>query len=622
MTVRAPITAARRTGFRMSMRPPPVRLPEPRWPLLVASVGLAFAVVAVWVTLRAGFLAYPGWLAVQKADFILGPIGVGLYWRYRRPRNRLGLLLIALGLAGVPYILTSFTDPTLFAVGAVTESLIYVLTSAVILAFPSGRIEGVAAKVILAVSVIFNVVGTTVLAVTDPQAGPGFSISGCRAACPANGLAIWSTPAWLPTFDDVYGVLLVAVPIATAGVLVWRFITGTPPRRRALSIGAPIALLFLAMQASYRFAFFLAPDGLALSNAPVHSGLQWTFAAARSFVWYGFLFALIAAELFAGRALSGLVRDSLGRPSLRELEAMLRGPLGDPGLRLGFWRPRTHDWADADGAVMAPARAGQALTEVERDGRPAAVIVHDKQLEEDPELLQAAGAVALLALENADLDAAWKESLGELADSRARIVSVGARERRKLERDLHDGAQQRLVAASINLSLAGELAGGNPELQERVSDASSEVEEALAELRELAQGIYPQALARWGLRRAFDVLAARYPDRIEITEAAGGRFPPEVEAAVYYCCLEAVQNASKHAGSDAQVSIRLYTEADQLHLEVRDNGPGFDVSAGGDGVGLQNLRDRLGAIRGSVEIVSEPGHGTLVAAAAPLRRDP
>ena len=157
----------------------------------------------------------------------------------------------------MPYILTSSTNPTLFAIGAQAGAPIYTMTSAVILAFPSGRIEGVAAKVTLAVSAIFNVVATTVYVVADPQEGPGFSISGCRAACPVNGLAIWSTPAWLPTFNDVYGVLLIAIPIATAGVLVWRFITGTSPRRRALSIGAPIALLFLAMQASYRFVFFL-----------------------------------------------------------------------------------------------------------------------------------------------------------------------------------------------------------------------------------------------------------------------------------------------------------------------------------------------------------------------------
>jgi signal transduction histidine kinase len=214
-----------------------------------------------------------------------------------------------------------------------------------------------------------------------------------------------------------------------------------------------------------------------------------------------------------------------------------------------------------------------------------------------------------------------EESLGELADSRARLVSAGDRERRKLERDLHDGAQQRLVAASINLSLAGELADGKSDLGERLGAATVELEEALGELRELAHGIYPPALARWGLARAFDVLAARYPGRVKVVEAASARFAPEVEAAFYYCCLEAVQNASKHAGPDAQVMIRVYAEVDQLHLEVRDNGPGFDVSAAHDGIGLQNMRDRLGAVGGCVEIVSEYGHGTLVAATAPLRRE-
>jgi signal transduction histidine kinase len=245
-------------------------------------------------------------------------------------------------------------------------------------------------------------------------------------------------------------------------------------------------------------------------------------------------------------------------------------------------------------------------------------IVHDEQLTEDPELLQAAGAVALLARENASLDAAWKESLSELVDSRARLVSVGARERRKLERDLHDGAQQRLVAASINLSLAGELADASPELHDRVTEARGEVEEALTELREVAHGIYPPALGRWGLARALELVASRYSGRVEVVDASGGRFRPEVEAAMYYCAMEAVQNASKHAGESAHISITLYTDADELRLEVRDDGSGFDPAAVDGGIGLENMRDRLGAIGGHVEIDSQPGHGTLVAAAAPI----
>jgi signal transduction histidine kinase len=176
------------------------------------------------------------------------------------------------------------------------------------------------------------------------------------------------------------------------------------------------------------------------------------------------------------------------------------------------------------------------------------------------------------------------------------------------------------VAASIDLSLAGELTDGNADLRERVGAATVEVDEALAELREIAHGIYPPALGRWGLARAVESLAARYHGRVSVIEADPGRFAPELEAAVYYCCLEAVQNAVKHAGRDARVSIRLYTDAGWLRLEVCDDGPGFDPGTAHDGVGLQNMRDRFAAVGGRVEIGSHPAQGTLVAAAAPVSR--
>jgi hypothetical protein len=229
---------------------------------------LVSAVAAVWLTLRDGFLAYPGWLAVQKADFILGPVGVGLYWHHRRPANRLGLLLIALGLVGVPYVLESTTDPALFGVGTLWESAIYVMTTLVILAYPSGRLDGPAERLIIAVVLVGVVLLRLVLQVTSPHFAPAFSISGCRAACPANGLAIWSPPSWLPTLADFGAVVLIVVPLAIASLLFWRFVTGTPPRRRALAIGGPVALLFLLMQATYRTIFLISPKGLSPSEQP------------------------------------------------------------------------------------------------------------------------------------------------------------------------------------------------------------------------------------------------------------------------------------------------------------------------------------------------------------------
>ena len=584
-------------------------------------VAVLFGAAAFWITLRARFLAYPDWLAVQKADLILGPIGVGLYWRYRRPENRLGLMLIALGLLGIPYILESTTAPVAFGTGVLWEYPIYFMTEVVILAFPNGRLDGRAERLILA-GALAMVISGVIFVLTSPQFAPAFSISGCRAACPANGLAIWSPLSWAQQLNRYSGVILIAVALATACLLVWRFATGTAPRRRAVAIGTPIALVFLLMQATYRVLFLVAPNGLSVSAQPVQDALQWTFAGARAALWYGFLLALIVAELFAGRALRRLVGESLGRPSFRELEGMLRGPLGDPGVRLGVWRPRTRDWGGADGASLAPPGRGQTLTTVQRDGEPAAAIVHDAQLAEDPELLNAAGAVALLAAENVELDAAWKKSVRELSDSRSRITKASDTERRKLERDLHDGAQQRLLAALMTVSAASESASDDPDLRAKLSRAADELGQGIEELRELAHGIYPAALTDYGLASAIGELARRSGSAVSVTRASEDRFAPETEAAMYYCCLEAIQNTSKHAGPDARTSIRLYTDADQLHLDVRDDGPGFDPSRAPDGAGLENMRDRLGAIDGYVEILCEPGHGTLVAAHAPLSNPP
>ena len=594
--------------------------PGTRWELALASIMVATAVIAVWITLRADFLAYPGWLAVQKADFILGPIGVGLYWQHRRPGNRLGVLLILLGLLGIVYVGSSIRASLPFGIGVYVEIPIVLLTEAAILAFPSGRL-GPVERWILAFWALTFFAGRTAVWLTSPHSAPWFSISRCRTVCPANAGAIWSPPSWAPQLVSGVRVAVIIGALATVGLVVWRFATGTPPRRRALAIGAPIALLYLLLQVTYQGLQLFTTANASAAAQPITGVIDWAFAGARSAVWYGFLFALIAAELFAGRVLRDVVRRSLGRPSLRELEAILREPLGDPGLRLGFWRASTCDWVGHDGAMLEPPGPRQKLTEVERDGSPAAAIVHDAQLSEDPELLQAAGAAVLLAQENADLDAAWKESLRELAESRARLASASERERRKLERDLHDGAQQRLVAAAINLTLADE-ADDDRELHDRIADSRMEIEQAMTALREIAHGIYPTALARSGLSRAFEWLAARSQGKVMVTAAAVGRFSPEIELAVYYCGLEAVQNASKHAGPHARVWIRLYVQADQLHLEVRDNGRGFDVARARDGVGLENMRDRLGAVGGRVEVTSQPGEGTRVIASTPVRTPP
>jgi signal transduction histidine kinase len=584
----------------------------------VAAVALIGATAAFWLTINANFLELPYWLAVQKADFILGPIGVGLYWRHRRPNNNLGLMMIALGLVNVVYILQSASSPYLFTIGTMAEAVYIPLAFAIVLAFPNGRLDGRVERVLLAgVLIGYSLPYLAWLLVSPEQLTPRLSLSGCRGVCPRNPFAIWSTPSWYPASVDFMRASLIAVDLGAVGLLVWKFVTGTPPRRRALAIGAPIAICYLLAQSIYQTVQLVDSQFGVASSQNLNDPLQWTVAGFRAAPWYGFLFALIAAQLFAGRALRGLVGDTLGRPSFGELQGMLRKPLGDPGLRLGFRRAGSHDWKDADGAVLAPPGHSQTVTEVELDDRPAVAIVHDGQLSEEPELLQAAGSVALLALENAELDAAWKESLSELADSRARLVRAGDRERRKLERDLHDGAQQRLVAVQVKLRMASDHA--DTELAAELGSIREDAAKAVEALRALSHGIYPAVLRDRGVGDALRSTAMTAPIALTVHDDGVGRCEGVTEAAVYYCGLEATQNAVKHAGAGVRVSIRLRTDGSRLHLEVRDDGAGFDMTDAHDGVGLQNMRDRLGAVGGQVEISSQPGHGTLVVATAPLR---
>jgi len=579
---------------------------------VIAAAAIAAAVVAVWMTLGADFLEYEGWLAAQKADLVLGPVLSGLYWLRRRPQCRFGLVLIAVGFLSVPYILQSSPVPWAFGVGVLWEGPISVATFALILAFPTGRLDGIAERMILAAAVLGIVVPLSVVVLVAPELVAGAAISGCSGACPANGLLVSPNAELAAHLIDVGRITIAVLDLATMAVIVSRFHAGTPPRRRALAIGAAIALVFLAAQFAYQSAQLLELD-----SGPVHSVAVWTLVAARSALWYGFLLALVAAELFAGRVLRRVVGETLRRPPLREIEAMLRAPLGDPQLRLLFWRPSTREWVDGDNLPQEPSE-GQVLTAIRRDGRAAVAILHDRQLAENPELVHAAGAVALLTHENAELERAWTDSLRELKASRARIATAGDIERQSLERDLHDGAQQQLTASLIKLALVGELLPRGSVAHSKLAGLETDLEHTLRELRRLAHGIYPARLTESGLVGALEAVAARSDGAVEVVGDGIGRYGSGLESAVYFCCMEALQNATKHAGPGVKVSIRLHMAANELHFEVRDNGRGFDPDAVHDGVGLHNMRDRLAALHGRLEIRTAPGRGAVVSGAVPV----
>jgi len=287
------------------------------------------------------------------------------------------------------------------------------------------------------------------------------------------------------------------------------------------------------------------------------------------------------------------------------------------------WLPALLDGREQAQLRVAPiSHAGEllGLIVVERAARA------DAFTDEDDRVLTELARQAGLAFHNSQLDSALQTTLDalrkqadELRESRARIVASGDAERRRVERDLHDGAQQHLVALAINLRLARDIVAEDPEgAGEMLGQLADDVQLTIKELRELAHGIYPPLLADNGLGDALAAAASRNPLKVVVTVADDiGRYPAEVEAAIYFSCLEALQNAAKHAG-DATVELKLWTESGGLLFSVTDDGPGFDPAVARRGHGFVNMADRLGAIGGTVRWDSKPGHGAAVNGSVPL----
>ena len=273
-------------------------------------------------------------------------------------------------------------------------------------------------------------------------------------------------------------------------------------------------------------------------------------------------------------------------------------------------------------APMANAREVLGLVVAERrpDGEPFGAL--------DERVLAEFARQVGLALHNVRLDSQLQASLDEVTRqteqvtaSRARVVSAADAERRRIERDLHDGAQQQLVALCANLRLARELAGSDPaQATALLEELGNDIEAALEELRELAHGIYPPLLADRGLPEALSAVGRRAPVHTRLEAEGIGRYPPQVESTVYFCCLEALQNVGKHAGEAGSATVRVWEKEGGLLFEISDDGAGFDPAAVARGAGLTNMTDRLGAIGGTLRIESGPGQGTRIAGAIPLGR--
>jgi signal transduction histidine kinase len=550
-------------------------------PLALLATGLALGIASV-----AAGRAHPGWWFAGESDAApalmlltgLGLIGAGAGGWQRHPASRFGPLL---WLAGVAWFIPEWNNPEIGSSLAFTAGLVFVaacppLVAHAALAYPGGRLRSPAERVVIGLAYVacLGLVGALSVLLFDPAA------EGC-AQCPRNLLLV---SAHGDLAHDLQRAGLQLGPLWAAlvlGLAAGRVARGSVAERRLiLPVLVPAGAYLVAVAWSFQHSAgrgFLGNDSLDLSLWAAQAATLCLLAAGASWEW--------VRNKRTRSALAALVVDLESSPGPGGLRAALAERLGDPSLELLHELPNGR-LIDAAGLGRAP-NPDQQLTPLVSEGRTLAIAEHRPGLFDDVGLGQEVASAARLALDNDRLQAELRAQLEDLRASRARIVDAGDAERRRLERDLHDGAQQRLVALGLSIGLAIAQQGGRDPRLER---AKHELRELLTELRELAHGIYPVALAEEGLAAAVEALAeeSRVALRLE-RPLPEERLDPQVESAAYLVVREMVRD-----GRRTWSSVDARREGDHLVLEVAgDGGPPDEFVL---------LEDRVGAIGGGLEL--------------------
>jgi signal transduction histidine kinase len=525
------------------------------------------------------------WLTVP---YIAGGL---IAWR-RRPESRLGLLMVIAGFVIWANFLAWSSNSLLYTFGAAVQFLVPAVLLHVFLAFPNGHLRSRLDRGVVATGY-----GAMALTLARMVLGEG----GER-----NLLALVDNPDLVRSLRGVQLALVSAVLLTGTVSLVLRR-HREPPLRTPLSFLAYACSLGLAMIA------VLYSVQLAAWTSVLESVRYTTFAII-GLAPIVFLVAILQARL--GRASVGELVEALGvNQGPADLQEAVARALRDPSVRLAYWLPEFDSYADVDGRKLELEDSpGRSSTAVKRDEQTVAMLLHDSALDDEPRLLSAVVSAIGMTIENAQLQVELRARLEELRGSRARILQAEQSERRRLERDLHDGAQQRLIALSLELGELGDRLDGDVELRTRIDTVREEVTASLAELRDLARGIHPAAVSDHGLAVALESVATRAGIPVQLIGATPDRLPEPVELAAFYIVCEALANVARHAAASSAV-VELHRNAGLLTVEVRDDGIG---GASADiGSGLRGLADRVEALGGRLQVWSPVGQGTRLRAEIP-----
>ena len=570
--------------------------------LALGGGGLIAGIVVALVIGSSSHVEYRGLETVLALVIGWGFIGAGLVAWWRRPENNFGPLMTATGFLFFVSELAASDNEVVFAVAGLLGNLFLAVVIHMLLAMPSGRLRSrFERSFVLATYVFFSVPSRAFLLFDDASCD----------GCPSNIVAPGGN-ADLASDIDLAINLLVLVFFGIALVLLgrhWRE-ANAPERRsmRPVFLTGAVILVILC----------LGVIGEIVGDTEFAKASYYATQAAILPLPYVFLVTQARGRLARADAVSELVGRLGGDTRQLDIRQALSNALGDRSLELAYWLPDSGGYADARGRpIQLPeAGSGRRHTAIELDGRPVAAMIHDPVLSEDGALLQTVGNAAALALENERLDAELRARVEELRASRTRIVEAGYAERRRVERDLHDGAQQRLVSLALNMRMVRSEIRADPDEAERLLDGvGEELDGALGELRELARGIHPGVLTDRGLGAALESLAGRAPLPVELGLGSGTRLPQAIESAAYFVVAEALTNVAKYANAKS-ASVELSEVDGELVVQVSDDGIGGADPR--DGSGLRGLADRVAALGGRLDVESPAGTGTTVSAIIPL----
>jgi signal transduction histidine kinase len=566
----------------------------------IAAAALAWGVGAILAVDRGAdspttyAAAFP---AARVADMAagLGLLLAGGFASTRPGTRRLGLLVVLAGVAwfGPDWEGAADGPAILRTLGALVAPFLLVLVLHVALALPDGRVRARAARAALAAAYgITAAVSIGGALVRDPLLDLY-----CWRNCRDNAFLVHADPGLAGALGDIWRWAALAISVGVIAVSGYRLLTASRPARQTLApLLGPLALVGLA-EAAYAVALLHTP-----LEDPGRSGFA-AIMLARSSAYaalaLGLAWSLVRVPLTRVRV--GRLAGELGAaPPPGTLRDTLAAALGDPGLEVVYPRAGSGQLIDAEGRPAAPPAPGRAVVRITGRGRALALVVHDRALVDEHELERALGSAARLAVENEALRAETLAQVHELRASRASIVELGDAERRRLERNLHDGAQQRLLALSYDLRLAraGAAGAGDASLVATLDEAGGETARALEELRDLAHGIYPAILTEAGLAPALATLADEAPLPVELGDVEPARQPLAVETTAHLVVADAIADA--HARGASVLAARVVRQGGRLVITAEDDGAPRSGR-------LVHLADRVGALGGALDV----GHATL-----------